>query len=68
MCCPPSESMMKHLDETGDCLMCSNSGQWGMLPCPYCREDDADNAARFIVAPLMVLSIAAISVIIVMMF
>ena len=67
MCGIPPQSALDHLDETGECRMCNNTGKYGMLPCPFCQEHDAHNAAKFIVAPLMALGIVAMGIIIVVM-
>ena len=61
MCCPPTQGMLDHLEETGHCLMCSDTGVWGALPCPFCREQEADSALKTIVIPGMVLGGLAIA-------
>ncbi len=60
MCGIPPQSALDHLDETGECLMCNKTGQYGMLPCPFCQEEAAGTALKWIVAPLMGLGVLAI--------
>ncbi len=61
MCCPPTKAMCDHLEETGHCLMCNDTELYGMLPCPFCCEQEAGTALKFIVIPGMVVGLLGLA-------